>query len=94
MTLVLPVFLKVSYFKLKALYLYLLVFMSFLQSGLDLLFHPATTKPESWQHSKIIQAFLSQGEHRQALRYIQTMKPAVSSDSDIILHLTVLLFNR
>nr|XP_019586431.1 PREDICTED: protein ELYS [Rhinolophus sinicus] len=64
------------------------------ESGLDILFHPATAKPVLWQHSKIIQAFMSQGEHRQALRYIQTMKPAVSSDSDIILHLTVLLFNR
>ncbi|XP_011727840.2 protein ELYS isoform X2 [Macaca nemestrina] len=64
------------------------------ESGLDLLFHPATAKPLSWQHSKIIQAFMSQGEHRQALRYIQTMKPTVSSGSDVILHLTVLLFNR
>ncbi|KAJ8776332.1 hypothetical protein J1605_015630 [Eschrichtius robustus] len=63
-------------------------------SGLDLLFHPATVKPVSWQHSKIIEAFMSQGEHRQALRYIQTMKPTVSSGSDVILHLTVLLFNR
>lgn len=64
------------------------------ESGLDLLFHPATVKPESWQHSKILQAFMNQGEHRQALRYIQTMRPAVSSGGDIILHLTVLLFNR
>ncbi|XP_036699305.1 protein ELYS isoform X4 [Balaenoptera musculus] len=64
------------------------------ESGLDLLFHPATVKPVSWQHSKIIEAFMSQGEHRQALRYIQTMKPTVSSGSDVILHLTVLLFNR
>nr|XP_058924640.1 protein ELYS isoform X3 [Kogia breviceps] len=64
------------------------------ESGLDLLFHPATVKPVSWQHSKIIEAFMSQGEHRQALRYIQAMKPTVSSGSDVILHLTVLLFNR
>ncbi|XP_066237651.1 protein ELYS isoform X1 [Saccopteryx leptura] len=64
------------------------------ENGLDLLFHPATAKPELWQHSKILQAFMSQGEHRQALRYIQTMKPTMSSDSDIILCLTVLLFNR
>ncbi|XP_077024661.1 protein ELYS isoform X2 [Tamandua tetradactyla] len=64
------------------------------ESALDLLFHPATAKPELWQHSKIIQAFMSQGEHRQALRYIQTMKPPVSSGSDVILHLTVLLFNK
>lgn len=80
--------------KSKALYLYLPIFMSFLQSGLDLLFHPATVKPVSWQHSKIIEAFMGQGEHRQALRYIQAMKPTVSSGSDVILHLTVLLFNR
>ncbi|KAM5237705.1 protein ELYS [Ctenodactylus gundi] len=64
------------------------------ESGLDLLFHPATVKPVSWQHSKIIQSFMSQGEYRQALRYIQTMKPTASSGSDVVLHLTVLLFNR
>ncbi|XP_059268558.1 protein ELYS isoform X3 [Mustela nigripes] len=63
-------------------------------SGLDLLFHPATVKPVSWQHSKIIEAFMSQGEHRQALRYIQTMKPTVSSGEDVTLHLTVLLSNK
>ncbi|XP_004375929.1 protein ELYS isoform X1 [Trichechus manatus latirostris] len=64
------------------------------ESALDLLFHPATAKPVPWQHSKIIQAFMTQGEHRQALRYIQTMKPPVASGNDVILHLTVLLFNR
>uniref|UniRef100_A0A8C6QFG6 AT hook containing transcription factor 1 n=1 Tax=Nannospalax galili TaxID=1026970 RepID=A0A8C6QFG6_NANGA len=64
------------------------------ENGLDLLFHPVTAKPALWQHSKIIQAFMSQGEHRHALRYIQTMKPAVSSSSDVNLHLTVLLFNK
>ncbi|KAL6087893.1 hypothetical protein STEG23_014029, partial [Scotinomys teguina] len=64
------------------------------ENGLDLLFHPVTVKPVSWQHSKIIEAFMSQGEHKQALRYLQTMKPTVSSSSDVILHLTVLLFNR
>ncbi|KAL1769935.1 kinesin KIF28P [Sigmodon hispidus] len=64
------------------------------ENGLDLLFHPVTAKPSSWQHSKIIEAFMSQGEHKQALRYLQTMKPTVSSSSDVILHLTVLLFNN
>ncbi|XP_042557097.1 protein ELYS [Dipodomys spectabilis] len=64
------------------------------ESGLDLLFHPVTAKPVSWQHARIIQAFMSQGEHRQALRYIQTMKPAVSKGSDVVLHLSVLLFNK
>lgn len=92
--LVLPVFLKAVCFECSTLYLHLAVFVSFLQSGLDLLFHPATVKPVSWQHSKIIQAFMSQGEHRQALRYIQTMKPTVSSGDDVTLHLTVLLSNK
>ncbi|XP_006871329.1 PREDICTED: protein ELYS [Chrysochloris asiatica] len=64
------------------------------ESALDLLFHPATAKPVPWQHSKIIQAFMIQGEHRQALRYIQAMKPPVSNGNDVTLHLTVLLFNR
>lgn len=64
------------------------------ENGLDLLFHPVTAKPASWQHSKIIEAFMSQGEHKQALRYLQTMKPTVSSSSDVLLHLSVLLFNR
>ncbi|XP_051003947.1 protein ELYS isoform X2 [Acomys russatus] len=65
-----------------------------IENGLDLLFHPVTAKPASWQHSKIIEGFMSQGEHKQALRYLQTMKPTVSSSSDVVLHLTVLLFNR
>ncbi|XP_031822863.1 protein ELYS isoform X2 [Sarcophilus harrisii] len=64
------------------------------ESALDLLFHPATIKSMTWQHTKIIQAFMCQGEHRLALRYIQTMKPSVSSSSEVMLHLTVLLFNR
>ncbi|XP_055464922.1 protein ELYS isoform X3 [Psammomys obesus] len=64
------------------------------ENGLDLLFHPVTAKPASWQHSKIMEAFMSQGEYKQALRYLQTMKPTVSSSTDVILHLTVLLFNR
>ncbi|XP_029790730.1 protein ELYS isoform X2 [Suricata suricatta] len=64
------------------------------ESGLDLLLHPSTAKPVSWQHSRIIQAFMSQGELRHALRYIQTLKPTVSSVEDVLLHLTVLLSNR
>ncbi|XP_043860128.1 protein ELYS [Dromiciops gliroides] len=64
------------------------------ESALDLLFHPATIKSMTWQHTKIIQAFMCQGEHRLALRYIQTMKPSVSSSNEVMLHLTVLLFNR
>ncbi|XP_006024566.1 protein ELYS [Alligator sinensis] len=64
------------------------------ENALTLLFHPATIKTMSWQHMKIIQALMCQGEHRRALRYIQMMKPAMSNSSEVQLHLTVLLFNR
>uniref|UniRef100_A0A8C0J248 AT-hook containing transcription factor 1 n=1 Tax=Chelonoidis abingdonii TaxID=106734 RepID=A0A8C0J248_CHEAB len=64
------------------------------ESSLALLFHPATIKTMSWQHMKIIQALMCQGEHRRALRYIQMMKPSMSSSSEVALHLTVLLYNR
>ncbi|XP_012586558.1 PREDICTED: protein ELYS isoform X2 [Condylura cristata] len=89
-----PTAFAVSWDQVKLIQGFWLIDHNDYESGLDLLFHPATAKPVAWQHSKIIQAFMSQGEHRQALRYIQTMKPTVSSGSDVILHLTVLLFNR
>ncbi|PNI36627.1 AHCTF1 isoform 4 [Pan troglodytes] len=89
-----PTVFAISWGQVKLIQGFWLIDHNDYESGLDLLFHPATAKPLSWQHSKIIQAFMSQGEHRQALRYIQTMKPTVSSGSDVILHLTVLLFNR
>ncbi|KAG8511828.1 Protein ELYS [Galemys pyrenaicus] len=89
-----PTAFAVSWDQVKLIQGFWLIDHNDYETGLDLLFHPATAKPVSWQHSKIIQAFMSQGEHRQALRYIQTMKPVVSSGSDVILHLTVLLFNR
>lgn len=89
-----PTAFAVSWGQVKLIQGFWLIDHNDYESGLDLLFHPATAKPLSWQHSKIIQAFMTQGEHRQALRYIQTMKPTVSSGSDVILHLTVLLFNR
>uniref|UniRef100_A0A8D2B650 AT-hook containing transcription factor 1 n=1 Tax=Sciurus vulgaris TaxID=55149 RepID=A0A8D2B650_SCIVU len=89
-----PTAFAISWGQIKLIQGFWLIDHNDYESGLDLLFHPATAKPLSWQHSKIIQAFMSQGEYRQALRYIQTMKPTVSSGSDVILHLTVLLFNR
>ncbi|KAL0608715.1 Protein ELYS [Plecturocebus cupreus] len=89
-----PTVFAISWGQVKLIQGFWLIDHNDYERGLDLLFHPATVKPLSWQHSKIIQAFMSQGEHRRALRYIQTMKPAVSSGSDVILHLTVLLFNR
>uniref|UniRef100_A0A8B9FUQ7 AT-hook containing transcription factor 1 n=1 Tax=Amazona collaria TaxID=241587 RepID=A0A8B9FUQ7_9PSIT len=64
------------------------------ENSLSLLFHPATIKTVSWQHRRIIQALMSQGEHRRALRYLQMMKPSMSSSSEVRLFLTVLLSNR
>ncbi|XP_033874236.3 protein ELYS-like [Acipenser ruthenus] len=65
------------------------------ETALDLILHPATSRSmQSWQHARIIQALMCQGEHRQALRYIQMMKPSMSTSSEIKLYLTVLLFNR
>ncbi|XP_075268774.1 protein ELYS-like [Opisthocomus hoazin] len=64
------------------------------ENSLALLFHPATIKTESWQHTRILQSLMCQGEHRRALTYIQMMKPSVSSGSEAQLFLTVLLSNR
>uniref|UniRef100_A0A803WDW2 AT-hook containing transcription factor 1 n=1 Tax=Ficedula albicollis TaxID=59894 RepID=A0A803WDW2_FICAL len=64
------------------------------ENALALLFHPATIKTVSWQHTRIIQSLMCQGEHRRALRYIQMMKPSMSSSSEVRLLLTVLLSNR
>nr|XP_033792222.1 protein ELYS isoform X2 [Geotrypetes seraphini] len=65
------------------------------ENSLDRLFHPSTSKSMlSWQHTRIIQALMCQGEHRQALRYIQMMTPPMNSSSEVTLHLTVFLFNR
>ncbi|KAM6407339.1 LOW QUALITY PROTEIN: protein ELYS-like [Pluvialis apricaria] len=63
-------------------------------NSLALLFHPATIQTVSWQHKRVIQSLMCQGEHRQALRYIQMMKPSMSSSSEVQLFLTVLLSNR
>uniref|UniRef100_A0A8C3V4H2 AT-hook containing transcription factor 1 n=1 Tax=Catharus ustulatus TaxID=91951 RepID=A0A8C3V4H2_CATUS len=64
------------------------------ENALALLFHPATIKTVSWQHMRIVQSLMCQGEHRKALRYIQMMKPSMSSSSEVRLFLTVLLSNR
>ncbi|KFO91914.1 Protein ELYS, partial [Buceros rhinoceros silvestris] len=64
------------------------------ENSLALLFHPATIKTVSWQHMRIIQSLMCQGEHRRALRYMQMMRPSMSSSSEVRLFLTVLLSNR
>ncbi|XP_072436552.1 protein ELYS isoform X1 [Chiloscyllium punctatum] len=65
------------------------------ENALDRILHPATSRSlSSWQHVRILQALMCQGEHRKALRYMQAMKPSMASSSEVKLHLTVLLFNR
>ncbi|XP_074936349.1 protein ELYS-like [Phalacrocorax aristotelis] len=64
------------------------------ENSLALLFHPATTKPVSWQHVRILGSLMCQGQHRRALRYMQVMKPPFSSSCEERLFLTVLLSNR
>ncbi|XP_060099852.1 protein ELYS [Heteronotia binoei] len=62
------------------------------ENSMTYLFHPATIKLP-WQHMRVIQFFMCQGEHKRALRYIQMMKPSMTSSREVALHLTVLLFN-
>ncbi|XP_042732422.1 protein ELYS isoform X2 [Lagopus leucura] len=64
------------------------------ENSLALLFHPATIKTVPWQHMRIIQSLMCQGEHRRALRYMQMMNTSVSSSSEVQLFLSVLLSNR
>ncbi|XP_039182926.1 protein ELYS [Crotalus tigris] len=62
------------------------------ENSLSYLFHPATIKLP-WQHMRIIQALMCQGEHKRALRYIHMMKPSMINSTEVALHLTVLLYN-
>ncbi|XP_077139364.1 protein ELYS isoform X2 [Ranitomeya variabilis] len=64
------------------------------QNSVDCLLHPATSKVMTWQHNLIIETLMCQGDHRQALRYIQVMKPPISNSAEVKLHMTVFLSNR
>ncbi|KAM6082848.1 protein ELYS [Chlamydotis macqueenii] len=64
------------------------------ENALALLCHPATLRPVSWQHTRIVQSLMCQGEHKQALSYMQMMRPSMSSSSEVRLFLSVLLSNR
>ncbi|XP_069463933.1 protein ELYS isoform X2 [Ambystoma mexicanum] len=65
------------------------------QNSLDGILHPATSRSMlTFHHTRIIHALMCQGEHQQALRYIQITKPPLTSSSEVTLHLTVLLYNR
>ncbi|XP_028850453.1 protein ELYS [Denticeps clupeoides] len=65
------------------------------ENSLELLLHPATSHSMwSWQHDRVLQALMCQGQHKLALRYMHVMKPPTSSTSQAKLSLLVLLHNR
>ncbi|XP_055010289.1 protein ELYS [Boleophthalmus pectinirostris] len=65
------------------------------QSAFELLLHPAASQCQfEWQHERVLQALMCQGQHSEALRYLHVTKPAVASTSQAKLCLSVLLHNR
>uniref|UniRef100_A0A8C6SDZ2 AT hook containing transcription factor 1 n=1 Tax=Neogobius melanostomus TaxID=47308 RepID=A0A8C6SDZ2_9GOBI len=65
------------------------------QSAFELLLHPATSPCQfEWQHERILQALMCQGQHTEALRYFHVTKPPIASTSQAKLCLSVLLHNR
>uniref|UniRef100_A0A674MG41 AT hook containing transcription factor 1 n=1 Tax=Takifugu rubripes TaxID=31033 RepID=A0A674MG41_TAKRU len=65
------------------------------QSSFELLLHPAASQCQfEWQHERVLQALMCQGQHSLALRYFHITKPPISSTSQAKLSLSVLLQNR
>ncbi|KAM7406305.1 hypothetical protein PAMP_000691 [Pampus punctatissimus] len=65
------------------------------QSSFELLLHPAASQCQfEWQHERVLQALMCQGQHAVALRYFHVTKPPISSTSQAKLCLSVLLHNR
>ncbi|XP_068088011.1 protein ELYS-like [Hyperolius riggenbachi] len=64
------------------------------QNSVDCILHPAASRLMPWQHNQIIETLMCQGVHRQALRYIQAIKPAALTCEEVKLHITVLLANK
>uniref|UniRef100_A0A3Q3N544 AT hook containing transcription factor 1 n=1 Tax=Mastacembelus armatus TaxID=205130 RepID=A0A3Q3N544_9TELE len=61
----------------------------------QLLLHPAASQCQfEWQHERVLQALMCQGQHSVALRYFHITKPPISSTSKAKLCLSVLLHNR
>ena len=46
-----------------------------------------------WQHLRVIKSLLYQGDSKMALRYLDSVKPALASQEEVKLKLTVLLAN-
>ncbi|XP_064197099.1 protein ELYS isoform X1 [Anguilla rostrata] len=65
------------------------------ENSVELLLHPATSRSLwAWQHGRVLQALMCQGQHAIALRYLHTMSPHMSSTCQVMLCLSVLLHNR
>ncbi|XP_069549840.1 protein ELYS isoform X2 [Brachyistius frenatus] len=65
------------------------------QSSFELLLHPAASQCHfEWQHERVLQALMCQGQKSVALRYFHVTKPPISSTSQAKLCLSVLLHNR
>ncbi|XP_067344937.1 protein ELYS isoform X2 [Channa argus] len=65
------------------------------QSSFELLLHPAASQCQfEWQHERVLQALMCQGQHSVALRYFHVTKPPISSTSQAKLCVSVLLHNR
>nr|XP_023694527.1 protein ELYS [Paramormyrops kingsleyae]XP_023694528.1 protein ELYS [Paramormyrops kingsleyae] len=65
------------------------------ENSLELLLHPSTSRSLwPWQHERILQALMCQGQHSVALRYLHTVKPHLASAGQLKLCLAVLLHNR
>ncbi|KAJ8274797.1 hypothetical protein COCON_G00094220 [Conger conger] len=65
------------------------------ENSVELLLHPATSRSLwAWQHGRVLQALMCQGQHAIALRYLHAMSPRISSTCPVLLCLSVLLHNR
>ncbi|XP_035992418.1 protein ELYS isoform X2 [Fundulus heteroclitus] len=65
------------------------------QSSFDLLLHPAASQFHfEWQHERVLQALMCQGQQSVALRYFHVTKPPITSTGQAKLCLSVLLHNR
>uniref|UniRef100_A0A3Q2CN32 AT hook containing transcription factor 1 n=1 Tax=Cyprinodon variegatus TaxID=28743 RepID=A0A3Q2CN32_CYPVA len=65
------------------------------QSSFDLLLHPAASQFHfAWQHERVLQALMCQGQQSVALRYFHVTKPPITSTARAKLCLSVLLHNR
>ncbi|CAJ1048923.1 protein ELYS isoform X3 [Xyrichtys novacula] len=65
------------------------------QSSFELLLHPAASHCQfEWQHERVLQALMCQGQQSVALRYFHVTKPPISSTAQAKLCLSVLLHNR